>query len=355
MPLLITLILICAALKGIQSVYTVTHVAVEIGDTLQIPCQYESHYTNHVKYLCRGYAWGSCDYVIRTDQRDSVKYSISDDKSQRIVTFTFKNLQLGDADHYWCNIEIRSGRDDGERFQLSVNDKGKSKLHVDSQWVTGYFGDEVTIYVRYSGSGFKQWCRFDGTCIFNTGHINEAWVTTNTSVPGVFAVTMSGLQQGNIGWYWALFQGLQMPVFLDVTERPTTTTIATTPALSTATTESTSDSSSVTTEQRRVSVVIKAAAIVLGSLIFIVAASLVVCYWLKKHTKKSEEEQRSPEESTDVPVYSNICKAPKPQQNPCVDKDTEILYSSVSFVPNQASRKVNAKEEDVVYSTLAPR
>uniref|UniRef100_A0A8C6TSH3 Immunoglobulin domain-containing protein n=1 Tax=Neogobius melanostomus TaxID=47308 RepID=A0A8C6TSH3_9GOBI len=105
-------------LPCVRNVHTVGHVAVEVGDTVHIPCKYEDKYKNNVKYLCRGSTWGSCRYEIKTNQRNSAKYSISDDKNLRIVTFTIKNLQFDDSNDYWCTIE-KSGPDDGKRFQVS--------------------------------------------------------------------------------------------------------------------------------------------------------------------------------------------------------------------------------------------
>uniref|UniRef100_A0A8C6TUX2 Immunoglobulin domain-containing protein n=1 Tax=Neogobius melanostomus TaxID=47308 RepID=A0A8C6TUX2_9GOBI len=168
---------------------TVGHVAVEVGDTVHIPCKYEDKYKNNVKYLCRGSRWGS------------------------IVTFTIKNLQFDYSDYYWCNIEKS-----GNNPHLFL---GESKLHVDSQWTT-YFGDQVVIYCKYRGSGSKQWCRVGGDCVSRSGQIDGALVTTDTNVSGVFAVTMTGLTAQNIGWYWCSSGDLQMPVFVDVTVRPTT-------------------------------------------------------------------------------------------------------------------------------------
>uniref|UniRef100_A0A8C6TRQ0 Ig-like domain-containing protein n=1 Tax=Neogobius melanostomus TaxID=47308 RepID=A0A8C6TRQ0_9GOBI len=199
-------------LPCVRNVHTVGHVAVEVGDTVHIPCKYEDKYKNNVKYLCRGSRWGSCRYEIKTNQGNSAKYSISDDKNLRIVTFTIKNLQFDDSDDYWCTIE-NSGPDDGKRFRVS--------LHVDSQWTT-YFGNQVVIYCKYSGSGSKQWCRVGGDCVSRSGQIDGALVTTDTSVSGVFAVTMTGLTTQNMGWYWCSSGDLQMPVFVDVTVRPTT-------------------------------------------------------------------------------------------------------------------------------------
>lgn len=99
--------------------------SVETGGSVSIPCQYESEYKSNVKYLCRGSPWHSCSVKIKTDQANSSKYLIFDDKSQRIVTFTIENLELVDSGVYWCSID-KTGIDDKKQFQLSVRRKGKT-------------------------------------------------------------------------------------------------------------------------------------------------------------------------------------------------------------------------------------
>ncbi|XP_072293006.1 polymeric immunoglobulin receptor-like [Eucyclogobius newberryi] len=346
MTVCVTFALIWAGLTGIHSLKTVDHVVMEVGGTVHIPCQYEEKYLNNVKYLCLGQSWSSCKSIF--DNTNSAKYSIDDDKRQRIVTFTIKSLKSKDSDHYWCAIE-RTGADDGQLFQLSVKKKNKSTLTVDSQFVTGYFDGQITINCKHEGSGLIKWCSIGGPCISSSGKINGAQVSTDPSVDGVFAVTMSGLTAQNIGWYWCGFGDLQMPVFLEVTERPTTTTIATT-TVSTATAPVFPMNRPEITS---VSNYMNAAAIALGLLIIIVIVSLVAWFTLKRKVKKTELDSSASSEGSDSPVYGNVTPWPTSHQNACAPKEMEVLYSSVTFMNNKASKKGADKEEDVLYSTLA--
>ena len=110
---------------GIHSITTVSKVSVKAGGSVSIPCLYESQYTHHVKYLCKGRVWLTCSYEVQTNQPDSSgKFSISDDKQQRIFTVTFNNLSDNDTD-YWCAVEIKDRPDDEKYFQLSVT-RGKN-------------------------------------------------------------------------------------------------------------------------------------------------------------------------------------------------------------------------------------
>uniref|UniRef100_A0A3Q0SFE0 Immunoglobulin domain-containing protein n=1 Tax=Amphilophus citrinellus TaxID=61819 RepID=A0A3Q0SFE0_AMPCI len=110
----------------VHSITTVSRVSVEAGKSISIPCLYDFQYINHVKYLCEGYSWNSCSYAVKTNEPDrSGKYSISDDKKQRIFTVTIKNVTDQNS-HYWCVVEIPGIYVDiGKYFQLSVT-RGKS-------------------------------------------------------------------------------------------------------------------------------------------------------------------------------------------------------------------------------------
>ncbi|XP_074501487.1 polymeric immunoglobulin receptor-like [Sebastes fasciatus] len=205
---------------GIHSITTVSKMSVKAGDSVTIPCLYDSKYTNHVKYLWKGSTWSSCSYAVKTNQQNSEKFSISDDKKQRIFTVTIKDLTDEDTD-YWCAVEIDGGLDVVEYFHLSVN-RGTPGLYVDHQEITGFKGDSITINC-HGNSGEIAWCRLGSSCVtMSSGPIDGTRVTTNASVPNVFTVTMSGLRTESSGWYWCAKGDLQMPVHVTVNEQPTT-------------------------------------------------------------------------------------------------------------------------------------
>ncbi|KAG7216278.1 hypothetical protein INR49_021682 [Caranx melampygus] len=120
----LTVLLILTGLTGVHSVTTVSEVSVKVGRSITIPCLYASQYRSNVKYLCRGYYWNSCSYQVKTNGPSSERFSIFDDKKQRIFTVTINNLMDRDTD-YWCIVEINHGSDVGKYFHLSVT-QGKS-------------------------------------------------------------------------------------------------------------------------------------------------------------------------------------------------------------------------------------
>ncbi|KAG8008941.1 Polymeric immunoglobulin receptor [Nibea albiflora] len=218
MALHLSVLLLFAAVTGIHSIIqTVTKVSVKAGRSISVPCRYESQHTHHVKYLCRGSEFKNCSTEVKTNQQNSSgKFSISDDKHQRIFTVTFNNLPVGDS-HYWCAVEMNDGPDIAVRFQLSVT-TGSPQLSVDHQEITGFNGDYVTIHFESNISGEIQWCRLGGSCVNVSGSINGTRVTINANVAD-FTVTLSGLRTESSGWYLCNKGGLQMPVHVTVKER----------------------------------------------------------------------------------------------------------------------------------------
>uniref|UniRef100_A0A4W6DGK5 Immunoglobulin domain-containing protein n=1 Tax=Lates calcarifer TaxID=8187 RepID=A0A4W6DGK5_LATCA len=195
-----------------DSITAVSKVSVRAGDSITIPCLYDSKYRNHVKYLCKGYYWSSCSYTVKTNQPySSGKFSISDDKTQRIFPVTVKDLMDKDTD-YWCAVEINRGDDIRKYFHLSVT-RGKSPQSTLN----------ITISCKYTTAGEIKWCRLGRNCVTgSSGSIDGTTVSINSSVPNVFTVTMSGLTTQSSGWYLCVKGDFQMPVHVTVTEKPTT-------------------------------------------------------------------------------------------------------------------------------------
>uniref|UniRef100_A0A3Q4I1G4 Immunoglobulin domain-containing protein n=1 Tax=Neolamprologus brichardi TaxID=32507 RepID=A0A3Q4I1G4_NEOBR len=209
----LSVLLLFSVLKGHK-------VSVEAGKSISIPCLYESKYIDHVKYLCKGHIWSSCSYAVKTNKPDpSGKYSIYDDKKEQIFTVTIKNLTNQNTD-YWCVVEINNGLDCGQYFQLSVT-SGTPSLYLDHQKTTGYIGENITIRCHRSNSGEMKWCRLGRNCVTGSfGSIDGTTVTTHMRDPNVFTVTMTGLRSEDSGWYWCAEGDIQIPVYLNVTEKP---------------------------------------------------------------------------------------------------------------------------------------
>ncbi|KAL7383286.1 hypothetical protein ABVT39_008187 [Epinephelus coioides] len=318
-------LLLLTGLTGVHSVTTVSKVSVKAGASISIPCLYGSRFINNVKYLCKGYYWDFCSHVVQTNQRNSGKFSISDNKSQNIFTVTIKDLANKDK-NYWCIVEVNGGSDVGEYFQLSVTE-GTPSLYVANQMITGFKGGKITISCHYRNSGETKWCRLGGSCVTSpSGSIDETTVTINASVPNVFTVSMSGLSAQSSGWYVCVSGDLQMPVHVTVDKQPTTNAPPTT-----------------TQRNKSVSVDLKRFIIPLGVLIFMVMVTLFILFMLKRH-KQSKDESSAAATAKEEVMYSVVKKKRKtPAQ-----AQEDVTYSDVKH-----KRKTPAQaQEDVTYSNV---
>ncbi|XP_041644926.1 uncharacterized protein LOC121510773 [Cheilinus undulatus] len=243
--------------------------------------------------------------TVKTNQQNSAKFSISDDKKQRVFTVSIKDLTRTDAGYYWCNVEKNRGGDDGARFYLSVTDH--PKLSVDNQNITAYEGDNVTIKCFSHYSGGKKWCQLVGSCVTSSsGWIGRTRVTITAMSSELFSVTMSGLSIKSSGWYLCAKGDIQMPVHINVTERPTTNPTSTPP-------------------NRQHSPALEKSLVPLSLLIFIMIVTLVTWFLLKRQ-KKAEAESAAATTEEEI-TYSTVTMRSKPTRQ--IEADADVTYSSV--------------------------
>ncbi|KAM8859551.1 polymeric immunoglobulin receptor-like isoform 2-T2 [Spinachia spinachia] len=341
---------IIAGLTGIHSI-RVSEVSVEAGGSISIPCLYLPQYTNHVKYLCKGYHWSSCTYEVKTDQKNSTKFSISDNKLLNIFTVTVNELTIGDLD-YWCAVEINRRADVKNYFHLSVT-TGTRSLYVANQQTPAFQGGDVTIDCYHRNPGEMSWCRMGGSCVTTSGSMDGTWVTINTSVPNVFSVTMRGLRTESSGWYLCVSGKLQFPVHLTVTDQPTTT------------------GATPTTVQegpnRNASFGLMQTLIISSVLIFAFMAALFFWFMLTRH-KQNKSASSAKNEAEEEVTYCVVkptrnlssqvihdCRGDHKSYTIHNNKAAEEVTYSVVKPTRKPLRQVVAEDENVTYSTLALR
>ncbi|XP_067913486.1 CMRF35-like molecule 7 isoform X2 [Heterodontus francisci] len=78
----------------------------ELGGSVTVDCQYDRNYKDHVKQWCKGYYYLSCEVVVSTDKPKKGRFSLTDNKTQRIFSVTMDNLMKNDEGYYWCVIEM---------------------------------------------------------------------------------------------------------------------------------------------------------------------------------------------------------------------------------------------------------
>ncbi|XP_039857054.1 uncharacterized protein LOC120714755 [Simochromis diagramma] len=310
--------LLFIVLKGDHSLTTVSQVSVKAGESISIPCLYDSQYETYLKYLCKGYYYRECTYAVKTNQPgQSGRYSISDDKKQRIFTVTIKKLNVDQDSHYWCAVEIPGIWEDVRvYFHLSVT-RGPPSFYVDHQDITGFNGGNITIKFYSTQTGKIKWCKLGSECVTQpTGSIDGTRVNINESAHNVFTVTMSRVTTKSSGWYLCYKGDFQVPVHLTVNETFTP------------------NKTSTKDQDEQPSGSLTVLIISLTLLIFFVTVSLVIWFLLKrsKWTKR--------ESSGTALSFTAKC-------------DVAVTYSSVFFMTEQTTQRTERGAEDVTYSTLA--
>ncbi|XP_032397566.1 uncharacterized protein LOC116705473 [Etheostoma spectabile] len=368
-------LLLLTGLTGIHSITTVSKVSVKAGSSISIPCLYGVQYTNHVKYLCKGYYWHSCSYIIKTNQQSSGRFLISDDKTRSIFTVTIHNLTDKDTD-YWCAVEIIGGADVKAYFYLSVT-RDTSHLYADHQEITTFNGDNITINCYYINTGEMKWCRLGSSCVTrSSGSIDGTKVTISEGGPSVFTVTMSGLRTESSSWYWCAKGDLQMPVHVTVGERPLVPTTNKYYNTTTFITPLATRSHLTTSSPEPVSAFdhLKHFLIPLSLLIFIVMVLLLIWLMLKRHKQTRADSSatttaldlggqasiatpslcNSLPQTEEEATYCNVRHMGKTSDKRSDEKsELDGTYSSVVIVGQQTPKRVEARDEDVTYSMLA--
>ncbi|XP_028324844.1 uncharacterized protein LOC114477014 isoform X3 [Gouania willdenowi] len=331
-----SILLLLSGVTGICSITTVRKVSVKTGKSISIPCLYSSENTDKVKYLCEGDYWYTCTFVAQTYQpQNSDKFSITDDKTQRIFTVTISKLDK--SNYFWCVSGVQ-GSYIGYYFYLSVT-KGESSLYTEEQNYVGYIGENITIKCFSKVTGVKKWCRLGGPCVTDSisdGAIHGTTVTINTSVPGGFNVTMSKLRSESEGWYYCEAGDFQMPVYIRVQNRSVVTTI----------TDGKSETTTGTSgkQEKGSTFDLKILLIPLGLLILIVTMTISIWLILQRRRGKAEASATTEDEVT----YSSVVHV-KPQSAQRGDeRELDSMYSSVKPKKKRAA----SAADDVTYSTL---
>ncbi|XP_036375402.1 polymeric immunoglobulin receptor-like [Megalops cyprinoides] len=174
-----------------------------------------------------------CTTIVHTDtpqRKENV--SVTDGPAQQVFTVTLNDLQVKDSGYYWCGVDINVGRDDGERLHLTVTE-GTPDLSVVKNMVTGEVGGIVRVFCRYGDrlkDKEKMWCRIgDQISCLTAGGSGTSQDRVNLHVnhtQRLLTVTVRELERKDTGWYWCSAGGLQIPVHISVTNKPTVTTAA---------------------------------------------------------------------------------------------------------------------------------
>uniref|UniRef100_A0A8C6DS54 Immunoglobulin domain-containing protein n=1 Tax=Moschus moschiferus TaxID=68415 RepID=A0A8C6DS54_MOSMO len=96
--------------------------------SLTVRCRYDPGWETYVKWWCRGAAWSSSRFVVKTTGSEKEvkkgRVSIKDNLEDHSINPTMEKLRLDDSDTYWCGIG-KSGTDLGDHVDMTI-DPGKS-------------------------------------------------------------------------------------------------------------------------------------------------------------------------------------------------------------------------------------
>ncbi|XP_062412971.1 polymeric immunoglobulin receptor [Sardina pilchardus] len=229
-------LLLVHGFQGVNSLWTVSRVAVQKGGSITIPCHYHRMFQTNEKYWCKGRSWGFCKEIARTTSKSLTEgVSITDYPSEQVFTITKTKLEVKDADRYWCALIKRGFSRNTLRTSLELQvTEGPPDLFVMDNRVSVEEGGNVSIPCMYGDglkSAEKKWCESGKlhSCrsALTTSPLEAPSVTIADDGNGVFTVTLMKLERKDTGWYWCSADDLQAPVHINVTERLDTFTVTT--------------------------------------------------------------------------------------------------------------------------------
>ncbi|XP_048467770.1 uncharacterized protein LOC125486037 [Rhincodon typus] len=91
----------------------------EVGGSVTAECEYDQSYEENEKYWCKGYHYITCSVIVSTDNPQSGRVSMTDDKKHSILSVTMDKLMKSDEGRYWCVIE-NTFQNEKVSFKLEV-------------------------------------------------------------------------------------------------------------------------------------------------------------------------------------------------------------------------------------------
>ncbi|XP_067258898.1 CMRF35-like molecule 8 [Chanodichthys erythropterus] len=77
------------------------------GERVEIRCSYEPGYESNSKYFCKGKCTiGNRNIMVKSGSpAKDERFSLTDDKKNRVFTVTITDLRTEDEGQYWCAVE----------------------------------------------------------------------------------------------------------------------------------------------------------------------------------------------------------------------------------------------------------
>ncbi|KAK3575412.1 hypothetical protein QTP86_026248, partial [Hemibagrus guttatus] len=119
------------------------------GGGVLIKCEYDTEYTENIKYFCKG-SWPDCSYKIKTEAKNkwenSGNFAMFDDTRSEEFWVMIRELTVQDSGTYQCGVDLPSVMDIYTPVELNVE---KDPSFEKSIGKTVTVGEDLTVSCKY--------------------------------------------------------------------------------------------------------------------------------------------------------------------------------------------------------------
>ncbi|XP_055510911.1 polymeric immunoglobulin receptor-like [Leucoraja erinacea] len=184
----------------------------ELGQSVTLECQYGQEYSDNKKRWSKGYYYTNSSTVVSTDDPQYRRTSMSDNKTQRIVSVTIDNLKKSDEGYYWCVLIVKGIFPINKRTSILLTVSEGSRGITGPEEVRGEVGQSVTVECRYDRKykdNDKLWSKGDyylsSPTVVSTDHPQQGRTSmTDDKKQRIVSVTIDNLEKSDEGYYWCV-------------------------------------------------------------------------------------------------------------------------------------------------------
>ncbi|XP_032898105.1 CMRF35-like molecule 3 [Amblyraja radiata] len=181
----------------------------ELGQSVTVECRYDRKYSDNRKLWRRGDSYREAYTVVSTDRPQQGRTSMTDNKTQQIVSVTIDKLEKTDEGLYWCVI-VRGKHSPIESTPISLTVSEGSRGITGPEEVRGELGQSVTVECPYGqeySDDRKLWSKGYfykiSSTVVSTDHPRRGRTSmTDNKTQRIVSVTIDNLEKSDEGRYW---------------------------------------------------------------------------------------------------------------------------------------------------------